>query len=111
MFDVVFSAGAFWQSDCRPVRGIFYSAVLLAAALVAGCSGERGLSCESGERYQGSRSVGPLRVPDDLSVPDESEALRVPPESSSAGASPSERADCLESPPDFFEGGVGAGAS
>jgi len=43
-----------------------------------------------------------LRVPDDLSVPDETDVLRIP------DPSPTEPTDdqlpCLESPPDFFSG-------
>lgn len=71
---------------------------------LAACSGERGLSCETSDRYQISTTAEPLRVPDDLSPPDESEALVIPevPETELA----SRRADateCLESPPDFFE--------
>lgn len=83
---------------------------MLASALAAGCSGESGLKCESGERYQNSFSVGPIRVPDDLSVPDESESLRVPPGPYTLIEPPPGDRPCLESPPSFFEGGeVGAG--
>lgn len=81
-------------------------AAATAAFVVAGCSGERGLSCESSERYDSASSVAPIRVPDDLSVPDESEALRVP--FPTSGAEPPSAIECLETPPDFFEGGVGA---
>jgi uncharacterized lipoprotein len=88
---------------------ILFAGIMLAAVL-AGCSGERGLTCESGERYQNSISVGPIRVPDDLSVPDESESLTIPPGPYTLIEPPASDRPCLESPPDFFEGGeVGAG--
>lgn len=78
------------------------AAVIIAAAVTA-CSREDGLACESTERYGSARSIPPLRVPDDLSVPDETEVLRVPdqslPDDAAAGAPP----PCLESPPEFFD--------
>lgn len=74
--------------------------VLLPLAALVGCSGERELRCESTERYQGARTVQPIRVPDDLSVPDESGAFSIPPrpQRSDRGAA---REGCLEYPPDF----------
>lgn len=73
--------------------------VLLAALTLAACSGERELRCESSERYQGARSVQPIRVPDDLSVPDESSAFRLPPPPApDRGAA---RETCLEEPPEY----------
>lgn len=87
---------------------IRWAAVGIAAAAVTltACSGDRALACESSERYENAVSVAPVRVPDDLSVPDESEALRVPFPSSGTGSRQDGR--CLEYPPDFFEEGVGA---
>jgi hypothetical protein len=41
-----------------------------------------------------------VRVPDDLSVPDESNSLRLPPEEGAGGPA---RRDCLEAPPPFFQ--------
>ncbi len=72
--------------------------LIMMLVVLTGCSRERELRCESTERYQGARSVQPIRIPDDLSVPDESDALRIPapPESSSAA-----RETCLEYPPRF----------
>jgi uncharacterized lipoprotein len=71
----------------------------LAASALSGCSGESTLNCETSERYAAARSVPPVRVPDDLSVPDETDSLRLPPAPAADGAG--ER--CLETPPDFFE--------
>lgn len=74
--------------------------LLLPVVALAACSGERELRCESTERYQGARSVQPIRVPDDLSVPDESGALRIPPPPADS-ASAAVREQCLEYPPEF----------
>ncbi len=77
---------------------------VLVAALVAlglcGCSREQSLNCESSERYAGARSVPPVRVPEGLTVPNESDSLRLPPEPVVQGSAGE---GCLESPPDFFE--------
>ncbi|HEX7081851.1 MAG TPA: hypothetical protein VF329_12635 [Gammaproteobacteria bacterium] len=83
---------------------------VLTSLLLAGCAGDNGLRCEDTERYQNAESVGPIRVPDDLSVPDESEALRIPPAPSDALEAERDPASCLEDPPDFFEGELGARA-
>lgn len=59
------------------------------------------MACVPDDVYRDAVSASPLRVPDDLSVPDESEALRLPP----GGAVQQQRSpdSCLEHPPDFFE--------
>jgi hypothetical protein len=74
--------------------------VCFAAALV-GCSREETLSCESTERYSTAQSVQPVRIPDDLSPPDESGALRLPPDVADDRRAPTQ--PCLESPPSFFD--------
>jgi hypothetical protein len=82
---------------------------VISASWLCGCGGDNGLNCESSERYSGAGSVTPVRVPDDLNPPDETDSLRLPPprdaaplDSASAAATPR---GCLESPPDFFEEG------
>jgi hypothetical protein len=60
------------------------------------------LKCAEPTRYQGSLSAPPLRIPDDLNVPDETGALRIPDEIEQIDDP--EDLSCLESPPDFFEG-------
>ena len=57
--------------------------------------------CEPDARYSAARSAPPVQIPDDLSPPDESDALRLPPDSGDAGAQPT-AGDCLEAPPSFF---------
>jgi len=74
--------------------------VLLPLLAVAACSGERELRCESPERYQSARSAPPIRVPDDLSVPDESNAFRLPPPPG-RGSRSSTPERCLEHPPEY----------
>ena len=88
---------------CRP-------ALLLALAVLGlgACSRDEGLRCESPERYGSATSIPPLRVPEDLSVPDETEVLRIPDERSAQ--SPADPVDCLEAPPEFSEANTpGAG--
>jgi uncharacterized lipoprotein len=76
------------------------SLVFAAAALSAGCAGEDELRCEDTSRYATSVSVPPLRVPDDLTVPDESESLLVPDAASAQAIVPTQ---CLETPPSYYE--------
>jgi hypothetical protein len=83
--------------------------ILLCLALlsiVSGCARDFGELCEDPSRYAGGREIPPVQVPDDLSVPDETQALRVPrvAESSPSQPSPSGRGSCLESPPSYFDG-------
>lgn len=80
---------------------------VMCTSWLCGCGGENSLNCESSERYSGASSVSPVRVPDDLSPPDETDALRLPPEPSGVAslASAATASGCLESPPDYFEEG------
>jgi len=80
-------------------------AALLCVAICAGCAGDRGVRCGGSERYQGADSVAPIRVPDDLSLPDESEALSIPLPPSNVPERDVAAQGCLESPPDFYEEG------
>lgn len=74
-------------------------AVLAAASLTA-CGRNSGLSCENPQRYAGSGTIQPVRVPDGLSPPDESRALTIPPAPDGSAAPP---AECLETPPRYSE--------
>ena len=75
--------------------------VLLA---VAACSRDKGVRCEDPSLYDSSTAAPPLRVPDDLSVPDESQALLIPGASAPPPSAASPPTECLESPPSYFEG-------
>ena len=77
--------------------------VLVASASVRLRGMARGLRCEPSERYSGAASIPPVRVPDDLSVPDESNSLRLPPPSAGEEATAAERGLSRSSPPPFFE--------
>ncbi len=65
-----------------------------------------GMRCEAPERYASSTTAPPVRVPEGMSVPDESQALQIPPgeplELPSEGES-EEGGPCLEQPPRFFD--------
>lgn len=78
---------------------------LAVASLMAGCGRRFAMQCEDPEFYTGSQEIPPVRVPGDLTVPPEAEALRIP-QSEQVGATESadRRGPCLESPPGFFEG-------
>ena len=76
--------------------------LLLGLAALCGCSRERTVDCEPTERYSTARSVAPVQIPDDLSPPDEADALRWPP----VAPAPRDASQaCLEVPPAFFGGG------
>jgi hypothetical protein len=74
--------------------------VIVGFAAIAGCSRQATTVCEPDTRYSTARSVPPVQIPDDLSPPDESDALRLPP---AVGVSaPTVAGECLEAPPSFF---------
>lgn len=77
----------------------------LAVALVmAGCGRRFAARCEDPTVYSGSQEIPPVRVPGDLSVPDERDALRIPQSGQLGSAQPAaSRGPCLESPPDFLQ--------
>src|SRR5687767_14834300 len=66
---------------------------------IAGCSRQETVSCNIDVRYSTARSAAPVQIPDDLSPPNESDALRLPP---AAGAGGSAVGECLQEPPSFF---------
>jgi hypothetical protein len=84
--------------------------IVALAALSSGCFGRDGLRCEDSARYSSSTSVAPLRIPGELTPPDQSGALRVPP-GIDAPLPPQEPGHCLEIPPDFVGGQPAASSS
>jgi uncharacterized lipoprotein len=76
---------------------VFVSAAL---ALIGGCSNDSELRCEDASRYATSVSVPPLRVPDDLTVPDESDSLLIP---DPTPTDTTVATECLETPPSYYE--------
>ena len=81
-------------------RYVPLATIICVTAVLAGCSREETLSCSVDERYSTVQSVQPLQIPDDLSPPDESGALRLPPDVTANRRDPAR--PCLESPPSFF---------
>lgn len=73
---------------------------VVAAVAASACSGNKALSCEEDDRYVASISTNRVRVPDDLTLPDESEALVIPSEVDVAAAG--DDVSCLELPPGYI---------
>ena len=73
---------------------------IVGLAAVAGCSRQQTGPCEPEPRYSTARSVAPVRIPDDLSPPDESDAIRLPADPRPAGSITA--GECVEKPPSFF---------
>ncbi|HEY5565800.1 MAG TPA: hypothetical protein VIM81_00960 [Gammaproteobacteria bacterium] len=76
---------------------------LLVVAALAGCSREGGMRCEDPAQYASSNTIPPIRVPDDLTVPDESDSLSIPDVASAETPVLPVPEECLEAPPDYFE--------
>ena len=75
---------------------------LACAACATGCAGGGAMRCGDPARYAGSGSAPPVRVPGDLSVPDESQALQIPSGDPLPVRGEDDPPECLEAPPDFF---------
>jgi hypothetical protein len=74
--------------------------VIVGIAAVTGCSRQPTAPCEPEARYSTARSVPPVQIPDDLSPPDESDAIRLP--ADVAPVASITAGECLEEPPPFF---------
>jgi hypothetical protein len=82
---------------------------LTAAVLICvlgGCGRENTVACDATDRYAAASSAPPVRIPDDLSPPDESESLRLPPDT---GATTTPTRPCLQTPPGFYAEGAPGG--
>ena len=89
------------MAKCRITVGLFCA---VAVMLCSGCFFRRdSISCEDPALYGSSRSVPPMRVPDGFDVPDESDAMQIPPGEPLVVGDVDEMIDCLENPPDFFD--------
>jgi hypothetical protein len=84
----------------RPCAAIFG---IVSLGALAGCSSHQLARCEPTDRYTTVGSVGPVRIPDDLTPPDESDALQLPPASAADSSAPP-AGGCLEEPPKFASG-------
>ena len=83
---------------------VVVAAVIAVAVLVAGCGRDAMLRCENPEGYEDSTEHPPIRVPDDLSVPNQGDALQIPAPGQSSSEPRTSPGPCLESPPSFYEG-------
>lgn len=81
-----------------PVRLI---APVLTMLVLGACSSKTELQCRGGTQYREAESTGTLRIPDDLSVPDESDSLRIPGAPLPAPESAEAASACLEESPAF----------
>jgi uncharacterized lipoprotein len=81
-----------------PVRVI---AAMLTILGLGACSGETTLRCSNQTEYLEATSTGTLRIPDDLSVPDESDSLNIPGAPPTTQESAEADASCLEESPAF----------
>jgi hypothetical protein len=89
-------------------------ATIVVGALLASCSHERGTQCGDDSRYTRARTAAPVRIPDDLTPPDETDSLRLPQgtrQASAADADADANGRCLETPPKFGEAGAGRARS
>ena len=73
--------------------------LIVGLAASHGCSRQDVGPCEPEARYSTARSAQPVQIPDDLSPPNESDAIRLPPIGVASG--PIVAGACLEAPPAF----------
>lgn len=89
-------------------RTILVAVLSLTAVALGACSREKSLKCASGADYVEAETAGRLRIPDDLSVPDETDSLRIPspapPPEDAVDEDASRGQTCLEESPAFSKG-------
>ena len=83
------------------------SATLAVACGLGACSHDQSVACEPTTRYATAATAGPVRIPDDLNPPDETDSLRLPP---NPAATVAHTKPCLESPPGYYADGAPAPA-
>lgn len=95
-----------FRSNERLLRSASVKWLLLLAAVLpwlAACGGSTRTCVNPDEPYLAAKNNPPLRVPDELSPPDRSEALAVPQvKPSPETAANAERDSCLDEPPSYF---------
>ncbi len=84
-------------------RSFAMAFILPVLTALTACGGGGTFFCADPERYTGSATIQPIRVPDGLSPPDDSQALVVPPASGRALDSDATGRPCLQAPPDYLE--------
>jgi hypothetical protein len=81
------------------------SVAIAAFSGLCACSHDHSVACEPTTRYATAATAAPVRIPDDLNPPDETDSLKLPPAASSAAA---KTKPCLESPPGYYTEGAPA---
>jgi hypothetical protein len=81
-------------------RGSLAIAVGLGCIWLVGCHRSNTSGCEDTKRYADAVSASPVQIPDDLTPPSETDALRLPPVVANSRAP---TRPCLEDPPAFSE--------
>ena len=80
--------------------------VAVLTLLVQGCAGDGvGGSCDKEQPYQRSAEAPPLEVPPDLDPLDPDIAVVIP-QTADQLQTTERKGDCLEAPPEFFQGDV-----
>jgi hypothetical protein len=82
------------------MRVLILSLVVGGLTAAAGCSREASVACAADPRYATARSAQPVQIPDDLSPPNETDAIRLPPDTGAVASF--EAGECIEEPPPFF---------
>jgi uncharacterized lipoprotein len=67
--------------------------------LLGACSRGETVNCPGGTQYLAAESADALRIPDDLSVPEETDALRIP--GPTPPPEPEEEVECLQFSPAY----------
>ncbi|MDX1563179.1 MAG: hypothetical protein R3305_09645 [Gammaproteobacteria bacterium] len=84
----------------RTLRPILAALAATGLAMTLGaCSGDKEIRCSTNLAYRSADSMPPLRVPEDLDIPDERNALQIP--EPLAPLQPED--ECLELSPAFGE--------
>jgi len=79
------------------------SAALMVFCQLCACSHGNAIACEPTSRYSTAATIGPVRIPDDLNPPDDTDSLRLPPDTGRVAQSSKA---CLETPPGFYADGA-----
>src|SRR5262245_35332617 len=82
------------------MRGTRTLCVIVGLTAIAGCSRQKSGPCEPDVRYSTAGSAQPVQIPDDLSPPDESDAIRLPTDVATVASITA--GSCLEKAPPFF---------
>jgi hypothetical protein len=86
-----------FSRQAAPVKALL--ALTFALPWLAACGGSNRTCVDPDEPYRSAKNNPPLKVPEEMSAPNRSEALAVPEANSPPKA---ERGSCLDEPPSYF---------